>query len=195
MRLLAILAFTVPVAVGCARQSVTPAPVEQAGEQLEVRLYPATAGSEMKYFVSEPAFITLFEVAPDGRARLIYPYYREKPARSVAGLNTLRPRGEVPPLFYASAPRYSGVRASEPTYLYLIASRSPLPLPVIERSLRIVPQSFSSADISQRLGVLESLAVGHLSDDNWSSALLPVWPNVSIAMPHVPNVSTRAGRP
>lgn len=198
MRLVAIVALTISGAVGCAQPPVTEAPVAPEGAELQVRLYPAIAGSEMKYYVSEPAFITLFELAPDGRARLIYPYYREKQTRSVAGLSPLRPRGDVPPLFYDSTRPSFYVYASHPTYLYLIASRSPLPLETIERSLRIVPASFSAADISENLDRLEKLVVGGLPDDEWSSALLPIFRNASgfpsMTPPYSPKIQSRAAR-
>lgn len=194
MRSLAMLVAVVGLALGCVRQSVTQAPVQQTGEDLEVRLYPATAGTELQYFLSEPAFITLFEVVPDGPARLLHPYYREKQTRSVAGLNPLRPRGQVPPLFSSSAPR--SYYASAPpsyyygsglAYLYLIASRSPLRLDVIEASLRRVPRTFLVGDISESLDRLESLVVAGLSDDEWSSALLPIHPNASVIQSMVPS--------
>lgn len=194
MRSLAMLAVAVPIALGCARQSVPQAPVQQAGDELEVRLYPATAATELQYFLSEPAYITLFALAPDGHARLVYPYYREKQTLSVPGLNPLRPRGTVPPLFYASA-RPSYVAAGQQHYLYLIASRSPLRLDVIERSLKIVPRTFLAENISESLDRLESLAVGSLPEEEWSSALLTVFPHASVvqsmAPPYSPRVPSR----
>lgn len=191
MRSLAILAIAVPAALACAPQPVRQPLVPPTGGELEVRLYPATAAAELQYFLSEPAYLTLFAIAPDGRARLVYPYYREKHAPSLAGLNALRPRGQGPQMFNASARPSFYLTADHPHYLYLIASKSPVELDAIERSLKIVPRTFSTADISESLGRLESLAVGGLSEDYWSSALLTVYPSASVIPSMVPPYSTR----
>lgn len=167
---------------GCATQPVVPGPVASGGP-LSVRLLQED-NDELTYVLTEPAYLTLFQVGPDGRALLVHPYYREKPAISKAGLHALRPRGSAPALFYAARRGRTGVSAPRPTYLYLIASKAPLQLEAIEQSLRRQPRTFSeNDDISEILTRVETLAVGAMSDSDWASDLSVIWPEGRLARP------------
>ncbi|MGI8618320.1 MAG: hypothetical protein ACR2L6_04425 [Gemmatimonadaceae bacterium] len=173
MRSLLLLATAVTLA-GCAAQPVATAPVT-AGEQFNVRLF-REGNNELKYFLSEPAYLALFHVAPDGRATLLHPNYREKPAISKAGLKPLRPRGVASALLNAFLRGEAIGRVPRPSSLYLIASKAPLPLESIENSLRRGPRTLLETEVADMIARLETLAVGALRDDEWSSDLFRIWP-------------------
>lgn len=179
------LSLTVSLA-GCAYRPVvvqnepdfTPLP-------LTVRLLPPE-NRLLRFLTSEPAYVAIFEVAPDRGVSLIYPRSFEEPAPvSPAGLNLeFLPWRVEGRWYYASAPYYSAVSTfTQPTYLYMIASKSPLRVDDIQRSpatLRSAMgwRSFLATNLSATLDDIERMVVGSLPEDEWSSDLYIIWPDV-----------------
>lgn len=157
---------------------------------IEVRLLPPQGGL-LRFLTSEPAYVTVFEVAPDRGISLLYPQYgeqQERVTRTGANVEFLpwRVQGRM---FYASTPYYSAFATlNRPTYLYIIASRSPLRTENIRlspASLRSAMgwRSFLASDLSGTLDDLERLVVGDIADEEWSSDLYVIWPEMPLDQP------------
>lgn len=157
---------------------------------LEVRLLPPQDGF-LRFLTNEPAHVAVFEIAPDRGVSLLYPQFREESARvSRVGANVeflpWRAQGRW---FYASTPFYPSFAAlSRPTYLYIIASKSPLRV----EDIRLQPaklrsalgwRSFLASDLSGTLDDLEGLVVPELAGDDWSSDLYIIWPELPLDQP------------
>jgi len=177
---------------GCA---YTPAPARDGfhpvtADPLSVRLLPPEGGF-LRFLTTEPAHVAIFEIAPDRGVSLLYPQFREEAERvSRTGVNfeflPWRAQGRW---FYASAPFSPSFAAlSRPTYLYIIASKTPLRV----EDVRLRPatlrstlgwRSFLASDLSGTLDDLESLVVADVDSDDWSSDLYIIWPEVPLDQP------------
>ncbi|MBA3579248.1 MAG: hypothetical protein H0W42_04610 [Gemmatimonadaceae bacterium] len=165
-----------------------PVPVQNASEvwapePLAVRLLPPENGM-LRFLTSEPAYVAVFEVAPDRGISMLYPRSGD-PRVAAAGVNTTFFSSHVEGRwYYADAQYYSTASTfGKPKYLYIIASRSPLRIADIQlspASLRSAMgwRSFLAMDISGTLDDLERIVVGSLDDEEWSSDLYVVWPDM-----------------
>lgn len=191
MRKTLLLGLLAAATAACAYRppptSVQPAAYDDA---LAVRLLPPQDGF-LRFLTSEPAHVAVFEIAPDRGVSLLYPQFREESARvSRVGANVeflpWRVQGRW---FYASTPFYPSFAAlSRPTYLYIIASKSPLRV----EDIRLQPaklrsamgwRSFLASDLSGTLDDLERLVVPEIAGDDWSSDLYIIWPEVPLHQP------------
>lgn len=182
MRQFRTLTATILLILGCASQPAPPHVAPAAETPLEVKLY--LVGNSLQYFLSEPAYVALFDVGPppEHRARLIYPCYPEGRARGAAGVNRVWGPGSRPQLFYTPGSRATS-SVAQPEYLYMIASRSPLPLDLMERALFREPARFSVDDLSVRLASLDTLAVSGRGEEEWASDLFATQTSPDLTLP------------
>lgn len=186
---LLLLAFASAIA-GCAYRPAADGFQPAGADPLAVRLLPPQDGF-LRFLTSEPAHVAVFEIAPDRGVSLLYPQLREESARVTrTGVNVeflpWRAQGRW---FYASAPFYPSFAAlSRPTYLYIIASKTPLRI----EDIRLQParlrsalgwRSFLASDLSGTLDDLERLAVADVGSDDWNSDLYIIWPEVPLNQP------------
>lgn len=170
-----------------------PIPVENGFETtapapLAVRLLPPQDGT-LRFLTSEPAYVAIFEIVPDFGISMLYPRSGE-PRVSAAGLNTtFMPSYVTGRSYYENAPYYFAVSSfRKPKYLYVIASRSPLPVADILVSPQSLRQTlgwrwFVANDLSGTLDAIERLVAGSLPEDEWSSDLYVIWPDVPSDLP------------
>jgi hypothetical protein len=159
MRPLAILAAALPLALGCAQQSVTDRSTLPQDESLRVQLFPLSADRmSLDYTLSEPAYVAIFAVTRGQGISLVYPYTPaqvDRPSRR--GINTV--------------PR----RAGGSVY-YIIASRYPLPVEGVLQSKSLLRQlvgedAFRGAKLAETWSALNNIMVPELPDDAWSASL------------------------
>ena len=162
-------------------QPATPGP-------LSVRMLPPDNGM-LRFLTSEPAYVAVFEIVPDHGVSMLYPAFNDTRVSAV-GLNTaFIPSHVIGRSYYASTQYYNAAASlSKPTYLYVIASKSPLPVREIQRSPVSVRatlgwRSFLAHDLSGTLDDIERLVAGSLPEDDWSSDLYVVWPDVRSDLP------------
>ena len=178
MRSLAMLAVAVPIALGCAPQPMPRTPVGPSDEPMEVRLFLTGTGA-LNFYLSEPAYVALFEVRPD-RATLLFPNYEEETQIARAGVNGVRLSGARRP-FSPPVASYTGLGPSQPRYFYMIAARSPLRLEDIRLAMATVVRPFSTAGVPGMISYLEASATGRMPDKDWSAHLYALWPEPSFA--------------
>lgn len=191
MRKTLLLVLLATATAACAyRPPPSPFSPDAFDDALAVRLLPPEGGF-LRFVTTAPAHVAVFEIAPDRGVSLLYPQFREESARvSRVGANAeflpWRAQGRW---FYASTPFYPSFAAlSRPTYLYIIASKSPLRV----EDIRLQParlraamgwRSFLASDLSGTLDDLERLVVPEIAGDDWSSDLYIVWPEVPLNQP------------
>ena len=127
MRPLALLAASIPLALGCAQQSLQ-RPADVATDQpLKVTLHNPT-GAGLTYSLSEPAYVAVFAISRTGGVGLVYPTREDQAlAASLAGANQLRvgSRATVSMYNVDRTLEERGILASADAY-YIIASKRPL---------------------------------------------------------------------
>lgn len=188
MRRLMILAAALPIALGCTPQPIPRAAIGPSDESMEVRLFLTGTGA-LNYYVSEPAYVALFELQPD-RAKLLFPNYEQETQIARAGVNVVR-LGGARRAFSPSAPRYSVTSPIGPRYFFMIASKSPLRLDGIRLSMARWTRPFVTTGVPGMISELETSAAGGMTDKEWSSHLYAIY-----AEPSVPAcVSRGAGEP
>lgn len=190
MRKPLLLLSLLTLLAGCAHRPVADVFPSSTVDPVAVRLLPPEGGF-LRFLTSEPGHVAIFEIAPDRGVSMLYPQFREESDRvSRAGVNVeflpWRPQGRW---FYASTAFYPSFAArTRPTYLYIIASRSPLRI----EDIRLQPSrlrsslgwhSFLASDLSGTLDDLESLVVGDIANEDWSSDLYVIWPEVPLDQP------------
>lgn len=191
MRKTLLLGF-LAAATGACAYTPPPAHLQDPAyyDALEVRLLPPQDGF-LRFVTSERAHVAVFEIAPDRGVSMLYPQLRVESARvSRVGTNVeflpWRAQGRW---FYASTPFYpSFAELGRPTYLYIIASKSPLQVEDIRlRPARLRSamgwRSFLASDLSGTLDDLERLVVPEIAGDDWSSDLYIIWPEAPLRQP------------
>ena len=148
---------------------------------LVARLLPPT-GRTLWLQLSEPAYVTVFEIVPGRGTSIVYPA-----AYDAAATKPLSAGSHFVNAVPVNVGRwfYENVPAAQPgpTYLYLVASRKPLRTAEVLREparlRRVVGfASFSRADGMRMMDVLDERFVpAHLSDDDWTSDWLAIWPD------------------
>lgn len=183
MRRLALLAASIPFALGCAQQS-TRRPADVPTDQpLQVRLQNPTGGG-LTYSLSEPAYVAIFAISRTGGVGLVHPTLESQVhLASRAGANQLTIDGRARASIYNvdRSVVQSGVLAPANAY-YIIASKHPL-LAVGEmiRSPRVLgtfldqfrATSLSSAGDEIGAALAEGLPDGDWAGDTYFGSGLP----------------------
>ncbi|MCR4338315.1 MAG: hypothetical protein NUW01_00350, partial [Gemmatimonadaceae bacterium] len=175
---LMILTAALPIALGCAPQPMPRTAIAPSDEPMEVRLFLTGTGA-LNFYVSEPAYVALFEVRPD-RASLLFPNYEEETQIARAGVNVVRLSG-ARRAYSPPVASYSGFRPFQPRYFYMIASKSPLRLDGIRLSMTKQSQPFSTTGLSGMVSYLAASAASGMPDKEWSAHLYAIWPEPSFA--------------
>lgn len=159
MRQLVILAAALPLALGCAQQSMAHRASLPEDGSLQVQLFPLSADRmSLDYILSEPAYVAIFAVTRGQGISLVYPYTPaqiDRPGRR--GINQV--------------PRRTGG-----SVYYIIASKYPLPVEGVLQSKSLLRQlvgedAFRGARLAETWSALNNILVRDLPDAAWSSSL------------------------
>lgn len=143
---------------------------------LQARIAPADHSSrQIRFHLSRPAYVAVFEVVPGAGVSLLYPSYRGADRRLHAGWHSPSSR------FARSAWRHRSWTENRPRYLYLIASDRPLMVERFARSpsaLRheLGPYAFASHDPRRTMSMLDDLVLGPRADQEWTRDVYVQWP-------------------
>ncbi|MFL5575922.1 MAG: hypothetical protein ACJ79S_08150, partial [Gemmatimonadaceae bacterium] len=172
----------------------TPAPAASPGSAndgpVAIRLFPPH-GRTVSFSLNRPAYVAVFEVVPGQGVSLLYPAaYQYDPARpSDAGLNValLAPFNLGRTFYLASSSRASAAR---PSFLYAIASESPLDIDEIlrrpsELRSRIGVQAFARMLPDELMELIDRAVVPAQPDEAWATDDVVLWPEL-VAPARVP---------
>lgn len=173
MQRLMILTAALSIALGCAPQPMPRTAIDTSDAPLEVRLFQSGTGA-LNYYVSEAAYIALFELRSD-RATLLFPNYEQETHMARAGINVVR-LGGARRAFSPAVRSYSGLGSLQPRYFYVIAAKSPLRLDDIRLAMARLVRPFSTSGLPGMITYLDTSATGGMPDKQWSAHLYAIWP-------------------
>jgi hypothetical protein len=183
MRRIALLAASIPFALGCAQQSTQRPAAVTADQPLQVQLQRPIGGG-LTYSLSEPAYVAIFAISRSGGVGLVHPtFVSQVHLASRAGTNQLTVDGRARASIYNvdRSVEQSGILAPADAY-YIIASKLPL-LAVAEmiRSPRVLgtfvdqfrAAGLSSAGEAIGAALTEGLFDGEWAEDTYYGSRLP----------------------
>lgn len=133
------------------------------------------ASRQVRFQLSRPAYVAVFEVVPGGGVSVLYP------AGADAG-RRLRSGWHSPSVWSRRGGwRYGFWTYNGPRYLYLVASEHPLRVDRFVRSpgaLRhaLGPNAFASHNPRRTMAMLDDLVLGASTDQEWTSDVYVQWP-------------------
>lgn len=176
-------------AAGCVSVPTAVAHVPRQYDGLAAQLYEPFAG-QVRFAVSRPAYVAVFEVTPGGYMRMLHPMSTTQIQRRVsAGYHSLTSSGFAFSRQYYS---YAGYAANrwEPTYLILVASDRPLRTQRVSggTSSLLLDFGFFRHGSAASGYAVERLAQALVPDPDvtdWTYDTYMVWPDA-----HVPAIPT-----
>jgi len=189
---LILLALALAACAGHApRPSDAAALAERHRAPLAARLLPPDHRT-LNFVLSEPAYVTIFEIVPGRGVSVIYPAPFDVGATrslSTGSHAVFAVPMNVGRWFYSDLPM--SVAAARPTFLYMIASREPLRIdPVLDDpALLRRTVGFATFTHSNEQRVMDALddsfVPAGLDDDSWTSDWIALWPEPALSRPPV----------
>jgi hypothetical protein len=156
---------------------------------LAARLLPPDHRT-LNFILSEPAYVTIFEIVPGRGVSVVYPAPFDVGASRALGAGShavFAVPYNVGRWFYSDTP----VAPSSPTFLYMIASREPLRIDEVLRNPAALRRtvgfvSFTQSNEQRTMDALDARFVPRaLDDDAWTSDWIALWPEPALDRPPV----------
>ena len=144
----------------------------------------------LNFVLSEPAYVTIFEIVPGRGVSVVYPAPFDVGADEPLGPGShsvFAVPVNVGRWFYSNMP----VAGPSPTYLYMIASREPLAIgEVLENPAELRRMvgfvNFTQFNEQRTMDILDARFVPrYLDDDAWASDWIALWPEPALDHPPV----------